>query len=971
MKNLPFIPPLAPPALTTPESALLESKRFLRSTLDALSAHIAILDEHGTIIEVNAAWNRYGQQNNFKGRQRGVGLNYLRVCDSVSGSSSKGAAEVAGGIRAVMAGETDEFHLEYPCHSPRERRWFVVRATRFGGAGPVRVVIAHENITARKLAEDDLHGKTAFLEAQVNSTIDGILVVNPQGRQILQNQRVAELFKIPPHIVDNKDDAQQIQWVANHLQNPTQFVEKVAYLYAHPDETSRDEITLKDGTVLDRYSAPVVGPDGKHYGRIWTFRDITERKRTEATLLERTLLARLEANLRQALTDGGSLAETLRLCCEAVVRHLDGAFARIWILNEPEQMMELKASAGLYTHLNGPHGRVPVGKFKIGLIAKERKPHLTNQVVGDPRVGDQEWAKREGMVAFAGFPLIVQDRLIGVAAMFARHPLTEVTLTALASVANNIALGIERKLAEALLQRQQTELRVLFDFLPAIICFKDAQNRILRVNQRLADSVGKSVEEIEGKSSAEIYPQDAAKYFADDLEVIRSGKPKLGIIETFRDRENQPVWIETNKVPVSDKDGNITGLIAMCQDITERKRAEEVLREKDRVLTESQRLGHIGSWFDNLIGSFSWSDEMYRIYGVSPDTFIPTPESLLGLIHPEDRPGMQAWLAGCAAGANPGEFEFRIHRPDGTMRFIKGNGAAVYLENKLIHMAGTAQDITESRVATQQLNELRLNEEHSRRALAHERELHQIKSRFVSIVSHEFRTPLCIIGMAGTLLKRYSDKMTDAERAGQIEGIQSGVARMTQMMEDLLQHGKFEAGKIECLPVQLDVAALCRQAIAEVSNHASVPRVIEFVMDPAARTAFLDQKILRHILSNLLSNAVKYSAADQPITLAVTLEADTAPSGSDPQAMPGNQIQFKISDAGIGIPAADLPRLFQTFQRAANVGNRPGTGMGLAIVKQFVDLHHGTIRIESTEGKGTTVWVVLPGGSPDESGGAI
>ena len=124
------------------------------------------------------------------------------------------------------------------------------------------------------------------------------------------------------------------------------------------------------------------------------------------------------------------------------------AFARIWTLNPAENVLELRASAGMYTHLDGPHGRVPVGTFKIGLIAEERKPHLSNAVIGDPRVSDQEWARREGMVAFAGYPLVVDDRLIGVMAMFARQALGEATLQAMASVASSIALGIDRKRAE-------------------------------------------------------------------------------------------------------------------------------------------------------------------------------------------------------------------------------------------------------------------------------------------------------------------------------------------------------------------------------------------------------------------------------------------------------------------------------------------------------------------------------------------
>lgn len=137
---------------------------------------------------------------------------------------------------------------------------------------------------ARQRVEDELRWKTAFLEAQVDSSLDGILVVDDQGRKILQNQRMNELWKIPPHIAEDKNDAVQVAFVANRSKNPQQFAEKVAYLYSHPDEVSRDEIELDDRTILDRYSSPVRDKTGKYYGRIWAFRDITERRRLEAQL---------------------------------------------------------------------------------------------------------------------------------------------------------------------------------------------------------------------------------------------------------------------------------------------------------------------------------------------------------------------------------------------------------------------------------------------------------------------------------------------------------------------------------------------------------------------------------------------------------------------------------------------------------------------------------------------------------------
>ena len=161
-------------------------------------------------------------------------------------------------------------------------------------------------------------------------------------------------------------------------------------------------------------------------------------------LEQRHRVSALTADVGLALTRSDDLRMVLQQCAEAVVSRLDAAFARIWTLNDAEHVLDLQASAGIYTHLDGPHGRVPVGHFKIGMIAQERRPHLTNAVIGDPRVSDQAWAAREGMVAFAGYPLMIGDDLVGVLAMFARHPLGPPDHAALESVAHGIALALAR-----------------------------------------------------------------------------------------------------------------------------------------------------------------------------------------------------------------------------------------------------------------------------------------------------------------------------------------------------------------------------------------------------------------------------------------------------------------------------------------------------------------------------------------------
>ncbi|HAX80361.1 MAG TPA: ATPase [Cyanobacteria bacterium UBA11372] len=176
-------------------------------------------------------------------------------------------------------------------------------------------------------------------------------------------------------------------------------------------------------------------------------------------LQEETRRIEFRADIDSALTQLDTLPEILKRCTAAVVEHLDAAFARIWTLNAKENVLELQASSGLYTHINGSHSRIPVSKFKIGWIAQTCQPHLTNDVYNDERISDRDWARREGMISFAGYPLIVEGQLVGVIALFARHALNDSVLKVLELVSHEIALGIKRKQVEEALQKSEMQLR--------------------------------------------------------------------------------------------------------------------------------------------------------------------------------------------------------------------------------------------------------------------------------------------------------------------------------------------------------------------------------------------------------------------------------------------------------------------------------------------------------------------------------
>lgn len=256
------------------ESALLESQRFFESAFDALSAHIAILDERGEVVAVNAAWRRFAEANDLAG-SLGVGTNYLALCESASGAGSDEARAVAAGIRRVMAGEAAEFTLEYPCHSPAALRWFLVRVTRFPGDGPVRIVVAHENVTDRRGAEE-AHQRLASIvessnDAIIGMTLDGEIVTWNPGAERIYGYSAEEILQAPVSILIPPDHPDRAEEILDRIRRG----ERIEHY-----ETVR---LRKDGSRVDVSvtTSPIRDTEGKIVGASSITRDITRRKAAE------------------------------------------------------------------------------------------------------------------------------------------------------------------------------------------------------------------------------------------------------------------------------------------------------------------------------------------------------------------------------------------------------------------------------------------------------------------------------------------------------------------------------------------------------------------------------------------------------------------------------------------------------------------------------------------------------------------
>lgn len=233
-----------------------------------------------------------------------------------------------------------------------------------------------------------------------------------------------------------------------------------------------------------------------------------------------------------------------------------------------------------------------------------------------------------------------------------------------------------------------------------------------------------------------------------------------------------------------------------------------------------------------------------------------------------------------------------------------------------------------------------------RKALEQEKELSELKSRFVSMVSHEFRNPLNAISVSVQLLERFGEKWSKEKQSDFFHRIKTSVGRMTDLLDDVLLLGKAGAGKLQFKPTSLDLKSFCSNLLEEIILSTGNKNTIAFEIQGQCTTANIDESLLRYILINLLSNAIKYSPVGSTVHFDLVCQ-DKATI-------------FQIKDEGIGIPLEDQQQLFQSFYRAKNVGDIPGTGLGLAIVKQCVDSHGGAIAVASKVGVGTTFTVTLP-----------
>jgi two-component system, NtrC family, sensor kinase len=538
--------------------------------------------------------------------------------------------------------------------------------------------------TERKLAEKALEEKTVFLNTLIEASPLAIVVLDKDERILMSNIAFRELF------LYSNDEIQGSG--LNDLIIPEDLIgEARGFAEECLNGKSVQGVTRrrrKDGTIVDVqiYATPLIIQDTPQ-GIIALYQDITRRKQIESEMAERHRMSTLSAEVGMALTGADSLQTGLQHCTEILVRHMDVAFARIWTLAEKKNVLELQASAGIYTQLDGSHARVEVGKFKIGLIAKHGEPHLTNNLLQDPLLSNLEWARREGMVAFAGHPLKVGDRIVGVAAAFARQPLTDTSLQAFASVAYSVAQFIERKRAD----EAQAFLASLVESSGDAIIGKTLDGIIVSWNHGAEELYGYRSEEMIGRSVSVLIPPDRREQLKPLLEKIGCGE-RIYRIESVRVRKDgRLVDVSLTISPVFDSKGMVTGAVTIARDVTQRKQE----REQTHLQTAALEAAANAIVIVDPQGCINWVNPAFtRLTGYRADEVIgQNPRILKSGVH-EESYYRDLWQTILSGSVWQGEITNR--NKDGSL-YTEGMTITPVLDSadQISHFIAIKQDISE------------------------------------------------------------------------------------------------------------------------------------------------------------------------------------------------------------------------------------------------------------------------------------
>jgi len=681
-----------------------------------------------------------------------------------------------------------------------------------------------------------------------------------------------------------------------------------------------------------------------------------------ARLLAREQERRAEIELRAAqmalagdigatIAAASDLTSMLQHCARALAAHLGVAYSAIWTMEENEGVLAMRACAGRYSLVEGRQRQIPLGAFRVAALAQERRTYLTNDLQNDPWLGDRDWARSEHLVGYGGYPLVVEGRLAGVMAIFAREALEAKALQALSTVADAIATGIARKrldeeratmslrerqaLAEA--EAERGRLRSFFMQAPVPIALVTGPDHVFELaNPPFLEMAGGR--ELVGKPVREAFPELPGSPLLD--RAFRGGEPIIDSEHSLtlnRGGKAGEVIFRVALDPWRDARGAVQGVMIVAVEITDAVVRQREMQARAASLIEEQQ------WLRTLLDFLPVPVLMVEPISGGVLFANKAANQVLGATNAAGSAAASDARreAGCttriplafepalraACGKNLRGVEIEWHSPAGNRSLLVGSERLEAAHGHPATVLLAFEDVTEQQRTA------------------------ELRERLLGIVGHDLRNPLSAIMMAATLLRQ--EGRVSADQAKGASRILSSAQRMDRIIRDLLDVTKVRLGGGVAVTRQpTDAHALCRQMVEEL-RAANPNRKIRLVKKGDGAGSW-DAGRLEQVVSNLVANALQYGPPDDVVTV--------MSSGA------GSEWILSVHNLGDPIPADVFPHIFDPFRRgvdaaASDAGHR-NLGLGLFIVRELVRAHGGTLAVTSNPREGTRFVVRLAREAP-------
>ena len=499
----------------------------------------------------------------------------------------------------------------------------------------------------------------------------------------------------------------------------------------------------------------------------------------------------------------------------------------------------------------------------------------------------------------------------------------------------------DQRRARDAMENSEREFRAVFELAGSGKAMVDAATgRFVRVNHKLCEMTGYEPDALLGMTFNDItHPDDRDWTARESARMMRGESPVYSVEKRYVCRDGRVIWVHVIATLIRDAEGNPHRAAGVIQDITQRKEAEARLRASEASLARAQRIAGVGSWeYDLRTCEMTWSDQMYRIFGVARETFTPTVDGAFAFIPQEEHAAIRAAGQRALRDRTAFHVDHRLVRADGAVLHVSEQAELAFDESTAepVKLVGTTLDITQRKRAEEELSAAS-----------------RAKDQFLAMLSHELRTPLTPVVLAIDAL-RGDDALPPRVRED-LDMIRRNVGLEAKLIDDLLDLTRVARGKLELHRERLDVHAALQHAVRSCYNVDGHEKRLSVRLDLGARAHHVraDAARLEQVFFNLLRNAIKFTPAGGSIDVR-TRDAVNDDAGS---------IRIEVSDSGVGIDPEVLPRLFNAFEQGNRAVTRHfgGLGLGLAICKAIVDLHGGSIRAHSEgHNRGATFVVELP-----------